>query len=334
MSHERTPREGQQQSIHSKLTLKEQELALGMLTYGESFQSHALSEGGYRTLVQEFYHNPFTMLVSSREYLRGITDERQVDRTIKYIDAYFNLIVKLDRDAFPPDERVRSGIPDYIPDGLVDMGSRPDKEPSKRYGREKVRVDKAEIFERAKPFLHTIFTQQASPDVSQELWEQQIANQVASFVPLKMPYNHTGDEHWGRRSEKSIGLHEFMDKPLSICIHQALMTQVLLQGFGITSRLMKSDMDGGEYVGAHVNNAVKIGEQWSILDSTYPEEQTDGTSRVFSKHIPELTLDLNVNNYRWDFQLPDGKIRRYTSRSNMYWYIEDNAKKKAAAISV
>ena len=49
--------------------------------------------------------------------------------------------------AFPPNPgQVKKGVPDYIPDGLSDMGSDDEVNPAAR-SREKIRIDKQKIFE-------------------------------------------------------------------------------------------------------------------------------------------------------------------------------------------
>lgn len=165
--------------------------------------------------------------------------------------------------------------------------------------------------------------------MSREQWKKWVTINVATFVYKNMPYNSTGKKHEAQYG-RSIGLHEVVDHKLATCRHHALMTQVLQQSFGITSRLMKSNVEySNGNGGAHVNNLERIEGQWYLLDSTSPELQPDGTGKIFIKPLPDNNIDLNTKTYQWAFQEIDGKNRKYQSRANMYWYIKNDTEKNA-----
>lgn len=330
--------------VPPSLTFQEKVLGGGML-YGTKtvtdykldgngvrLNPHSLNQHEFNALTQEFRHDPFTRLAYVRENLRDIMGDEKIpleqrkDRARRYVDAYSTLTVKLDRKAFPPDETtVHNGIPEYIPDGLSDMGSDSAIDPTSRF-REKIRIDKAKVFKKAKPLFNEIFSMQFSKNVTREQWKKYVTLKVAHFVYTSMPYNKLGRMH-NAFGARSVRLDEIEEQQISECRHHALMSQVLLQAFGITSRLMKSDLEiDGRRLGAHANNIVRIEGQWYLLDSTNPERKPDGTSELYLKPIPEKTIDLNTNQYVWELKGANGENRTYTSRSNMFYRIMDNVR--------
>jgi hypothetical protein len=327
----------------TNLTLQEKVLATGMLyttnattEYGSGedgtrIHSHKFNKPEWKALTREFQENPQNKLAYARNNLLAIMkdknlpiEERQ-ERVKRYTDAYLALSLKLDHQAFPPNARVHMGIPEYIPDGLSDMGSDSTTTPSTR-SREKIRIDKAEIFERAKPLFYKIFSTEMDSAVTSEQWKKSVVAKVAQFVYESMPYNHSRSEH-PMASFRSVNLAEITDQRLSVCRHHALMVQVLLQEFGITSRLMKTDVVfDNKKPGKHVNNAVRIEKKWYLLDATNPIKNSQENQRLFIAPLPETSLDLNSQVYAWRFDETNGRTRTYTSRANMYWRIMDNVK--------
>lgn len=329
-----------------KLTVQERILGNGMLYRTNATTAYTISRDGSRVnpnainanefsaLVQTFRANPAFHLAHARENLRAIMHdkklkpEERVDRVKRYVDAYLELQVKLDRAAFPPDERVHAGVPSYIPDGLSDMGSDQTVDPRQR-SREKIRVDKAKIFEKAKPLFYEIFSAQFDNKVSSEQWKEYVAKRIGHYVYTSMPYNYQQRAH-PRQGDRSIRLDEVEEERLAVCRHHALVTQVLNQSFGITSLLMKSDVTFGAMpAGPHANNLVRIEGKWHLMDSTAPEIKRDGKGEIFLKRISEKDIDLNARPYRWRFQEEGGRAREYTSRSNMYFRVRDNIKDPA-----
>jgi hypothetical protein len=123
-----------------------------------------------------------------------------------------------------------------------------------------------------------------------------------------MPYDRVnfGNE----MGSNSVMLQYFVepeDGPKAVCRHQALYTQVLLQAFGMTSRLLKCYLGGG----AHAANLVRINYQWHILDTT---------NDIFEP-IEDEEIDLNNNDYTWCVE-SDGAIFEYISRKDMYFRIK------------
>lgn len=126
----------------------------------------------------------------------------------------------------------------------------------------------------------------------------------------------------------SVALSTTGEHKLMVCRHHALVTQTLLQAFGIESRLMKSnvtfDQKKEPALEPHANNLVRIGNKWYLLDATAPEPLPNGKSKVFMKDIPERSVNLNAQTYMWRLQETDGSTRIYRSRSNMNYRIRDN----------
>lgn len=338
---------GEPQKNTSPLTLQQKALGAGML-YGkratteftlagqQRIYTSTLAPHEYQALVQEFQHDPFTKLAYGRQNLLAIMHDPRLpleirqDRVRRYTDAYLDLVTDLDHRAFPPDDRVRQGIPAYVPDGLSDMGGESEINSLFR-SREKIRINKAQIFEQAKPLFNRIFSAEISKDVTSEQWKKWATEMVAHYVYTSMPYNYDDVALDRAFNFKSVPITDVADKRLAVCRHHALMTQVLLQTMGITSRLMKSELlANGRNLGPHANNAVRIEGQWYIIDSTNPDKSPDGKrSKMFMRALPERNLDLNGNQYGWDFTLGNGETQGYRTRSNMYYRIRDNAKDPA-----
>jgi hypothetical protein len=330
---------------NKELSLQERALAYGMLhskkgivvSYtldkdNNRIHPHTdLGAKGFNILVDEFRNNPKDYLAIARENLFSIMKDPKLNhqerlaRLSRYLDAYFKLQVKLDNQAFPPSEKVFNGIPDYIPDGLSDMGSDPDTNPESRT-REKIRVNKLKILAQSKNLFTSIFSYDflhVAPQQKNEEMKKLIAEKVGLYIYNVLPYDYNNKANM---KGYSVPITNYRERQLAVCRQQALYTQVLLQAFGLTSKLMKSHLsfNNGD-LGSHVNNLIRINYQWFILDVTNPEELNPQRSVVFVKPVKEADIDLNKNKYNWTFN--NGyEIRSYATRSNMYYRIRDNVK--------
>lgn len=328
----------------ANLTLQQRVLGRGMLSGNENStldyaiqggdRVHAVSFGGedFLQLAAKIENDPKEVFAFGRLNLFGIMNdpnlpvEERPSRTKRYVDAYLDLLVKLDQAAFSPTpgDEVMSGVPSYVMDGLSDLGSDGNTVDRLR-SREKIRVDKKELFEKSKDLFYNIFTYDIPKNRTQDQIKKWIIKNVGAHVSRNMPYDFDdkGIQEWGGRS---IGLHESIEKKLAQCRHQALASQVLLQAMGIESRLVKSDVDygDGKGFGPHVNNIVRVEGRWYLFDSTAPERDNNNEWKDCMWPIPDENIDLASNRYVWEIQVGDRK-RTYKSRNNMYWRIRDNA---------
>jgi hypothetical protein len=329
----------------SDLSLQQETLLRGMFikkrnavldysvdSQGNRVQSHdALSREEKLDLIQKFRNNPKECLGYARENIfsimedKNLSQERKEARVKRYTDAYLDLIVRLDRKAFPAREEIIRGVPEYIPDGLSDMGSDPETDPADRKGREKIRIDKQKIFEQSRDLFYKIF----STDIGRmdnEAAKRWIVQYVSYFVANKMPYDKKQNPF--PSADRSIRLNESLEQQLAVCRHHALYAQVLLQTFGITSRLLKCDLDfGGRSGGAHAANLVRMNNKWNLLDITNPDIGKKGEGETFLRPISEKNIDPNSRDYEWKLRRNDGEEWRYRSRNNMYYRIMDNRRK-------
>lgn len=332
-----------------KLSLQQNALAFGMLfdrgdaatnfreENGIRFhQNQQLQEKDLALLFEKFRSDPKKCLAYARENLLAISVDKKLgqkereDRIRRYLDAYFDLVIKLDSAAFPPSVEIRSGIPEYIPNGLVDMGSDPTFDAPRR-SREKIVVDKKNIYIQSRELFYDIFSRDLSRLNNNQLKNYFILR-VAAHVHEKMPYNY-GD---GINGEHSVPLDRIYDKKLAKCRHHALYAQVLMQTLGLTSRLMKCDVRFGSNsgFGPHGANLVRNNYDWYLLDVTNPDRKKDPgdpkgirmAHEVFLKKLDEKHIDLNSKKYAWDFRRNDGSTYSYRTRSNMYYYIKDTLK--------
>lgn len=334
----------------TRLSLQEGVLARGMLQrVNNTTVDYRMDSNGVKAikplddryidqLVEEYKKVPKDCLALARNNLIAISKDKRLDKVEKkervdrYLDAYFELQIKLDHKAFPylkDLNKVLKGIPEYIPDGMTDMGSDYDLNPIVR-GREKIRINKKEIFKQSKELFEKIFNSDLanydSHDTeSVEKFKKYVVSEVADFVYNKMPYNKEFKDIPFQRI-RSIRLDEVFNNNLSVCRHHALYTQVLLQSFGITSRLLKCDVDFGRARGGgHAANLVRINNKWYLLDSTIPDPGTNQKKYgIFIKKIDDKRIDLNYKNYEWSLKEKNGENRIYKSRNEMYYRINKN----------
>lgn len=280
-------------------------------------------------LEKKFADNPGKTLIPALESLSVIvndnnlsTEERR-SRINRYAGAYFGLIVKLDRSIYESclDEVMR-GIPNYVPDGLSDMGSDPSLFDTGRR-RERIRVDKEEVFERMKDFFVGLFLsgEMKRPDDSGT--KERLSKLTASYVYKNMPYGNDDEDLLG----KTIPLSHKLEMRSGVCRHQAMAAQVMMQALGLDVRLMKNNVSfNGSTPEPHVSNLVIIGRDNYILDVTNPERTRKGDLAVFMRKVTSGRIDLNQEKYRWKLKDRGGIVRVYETRNNMYYRIRDNRK--------
>lgn len=314
------------------LTLQQGVLALGMARErGDATVSYQMDSGGVKhldvladmdtgTLVEKFRSDPQRLLAYARQNMMAIMRDRNLpqnekkDRAERYIDALIDLQLELDHRAFPSDDRIVRGIPDYIPDQLTDMGKDPDPNPNNRE-REKIRVDKAELFSRARELIDKIYTTDFGENPDMGKVKEWIIGQVAYYIYTELKYSGDPGSLFGNVS-RSVNIVETQDRKEAVCRHQALYAQILLQFFGIMVKLLKCQSCfgvGGE-LGSHSCNLVRVNGQWHILDVTNPD-----SGHIYMPEIPEREIDLNGHEYIWRVPRQD-KFQRFTYRShnNMY----------------
>jgi len=241
---------------------------------------------------------------------KQLSPEEKRERLERYIDNYFTLICKIDAEAYKHNTtNIYNYVPTYLPDGLSDMGSDHNTSDSQRTGREKISIEKRKILEQARDLFIKIFEEGISK-------KKDIVIEVANWVHKNLPYDHKNRaDQLGRGS---IRIHKLHDAPeaIAVCRHHAIYTQVLNQTLGITSRLLKCNLDGQ----AHSCNLVRIDNVWYLLDVTNHIKIT-GKEYICLVPIEEKEIDLNTNEYHWE--VASGKrTRTYDSRNNMYFRIK------------
>ena len=319
------------------------------------------SEETFRKIAEKFREDPKAFLANCRWMLFHIMRDPKMlaaekkDRLSRYLDAYFDLTVKLDRAAFPPSDKVKHSVPSYLPDGLSDLGSDFQLEAGRRT-REKPRVVKSQDLKAAKYLFMQIFSDErlgsldygsteikkyivkgvarimqifsnkrlASLDYGSTEIKEYIVQCVARHVQSQMPCDFKSyGGAYGGVSKPLDAFRDNGDDPKAVCRHHALYTQVLNQAFGITSRLLKCNLNGCP----HGANLVRIQNQWYLLDSTNPIYKK-GKPAVCLVPIPEKEIDLNRYIYTWTIKYRDQnnveQCRVYTSRNDMYFRIRDN----------
>lgn len=285
---------------------------------GQKYLSKTLKTAEEETkLLNNFHKDPKEVLAYCRTNLQKIakdtnlSDTERKDRIERYIREYLDFIIKLDAEAFVHDQKkIYNWIPDYLPDGFVDMWSDEILDTNKRTGREKLIIDKKKIFQEEKDLLYKILS---SPNIT----KKEIINNIFYIVGnKKYNYEVANNILWW----KSIGMHDIIKKNLFVCRHKALLFQILAQTCGLTSRLLKCNVVYPNNGWSHVANLIRINNKRYLLDTTAWILNVDGQKKYYIVPIPENDIDLNKNIYEWEIK-DDKGIHKYTSRNNAYYQI-------------
>jgi hypothetical protein len=280
--------------------------------------------------VEEFARDPFSFLFKESQALFDVFKDPELADADKAqrLDTYFEMIEALDREAFLVTKAVQSGVPDgYVPHGFTDMGEVQSTVPANRYGRAMNQVDTASTLRRHRTVLEFLFTNMHPENFTgpegKLRYALTIMSNIARQISMNMPHGEPTQAERG-------GLLPVSTVDASRCQQHALTTQVLLQAFGLRSRLSKNtvatqeemDMYGEDFYGwDHVSNVVTVegpeGERVYMLDTTNPYPGDDGTWK------PGI--------FRLENQRPDGSWmvaagssgrRKYRERDRMYWMIQ------------
>ncbi len=285
----------------------------------------SLSDNEWPALVNKFKSNPKEAIATARLNVFSIQQDTRLseaDRTARierYVRAFLDLQVKLDIAAFPNIDKPQSGVPEYIPHGLIDMGSDLTQDPARR-SREMLHVDKRRMFaQTAKNILK--YFQTPNTDSSSDAAKLSVVKNVAALVYTAMPYDKAEAATY-HTSKRVVGVHEAFNERLAQCRHHALYTQVMLQALGITSRLFKCDVDFGRgRFESHGANLVRINNKWYILDATNPDVK-DGIGEIFMIPMNESDVDpTSLKGKEWVAKKKDGSTVKYRSRNDMYYTI-------------
>ncbi len=250
-------------------------------------QISKLTAGDLGRLASSFSVEPKDRLAYARESLFAINRDARLSpperrsRIGRYLDAYSDLTLRLDHMAFPltPSGTVRSGVPDYIPDGFVDMGRERTLNVLNR-DREQIVVDKREILTKYRPLLLEIF----QTDYSRMTLEQKkthMAMKIGARIWTNMTDEQKLAQAGGSSPDIDLGGGTVRLSRLSegVCRHQSLVFQVLAQAVGIKSILVKGKLNGEH----HAANMIRIEDKWYICDvanPTYTHVRPDGTKNI------------------------------------------------------
>lgn len=294
------------------------------------------SPENYRDLVKDFTENPFRFQRRARDALFLISNdetlsERERDEKLsEYFDANVQLTLRLDRSAYPPDPQgvVHEGIPEYLPDGFINLGKQKDLDMQKRT-REGILVDKYEFLHKFKDQILNVFK---DPDVLQSDYikrQKKIISYLAATVHTNMPY---GRDEQGKPlnnyGKGPVGLSTIED---AVCRHHAMAFQILAQFFGIESRIFSNKVkffnSNGSWSepGHHLANIVKLEEDYWIIDPTNPDKVRRRDNSGYDMQVGRIKIDKPpINREVYMGKLPiSNREREYTANNVYYWRIKD-----------
>ena len=168
----------------------------------------AANENPYATLTEKYAQEPKEALAIARESLLSIGSDPTLSREEKdrrldaQLDTVFDLTIKLDHAAFPPTKpgEVEKGVPDYIPDGFVDMGDRRSTKPQERsYSgkpREQILVDKRDMLTKYQPFLKDLLGHDFSK-LDPQARKRRLAIETAKEIYISMQYDMNAANNMG-----------------------------------------------------------------------------------------------------------------------------------------
>ncbi len=281
----------------------------------------------------QFHENPVEALAHDRLNLFSISSsaslspsERQ-QKLSEAIDTYFDKIVALDSLIGETGNTVQHGIPEYIPDGFMELGTVDSLNPSERYNREINFVDKRAVLARYKDLFTKVYAMNPA-GISQERIDMTIAHMVAKEIHFKLPYARDDSYKPAVRG----GILKLSEAKAGVCQQQALTSQVLLQAFGIEARLSKNAVAGADeiakkgteaaYGGDHVSNFVKIGEKWYVFDATNHNTDLSNGSGKFAAGIFEIPEAPDPTRKQIFVLATNRGPRKYTTRQEVYWAVK------------
>lgn len=285
------------------------------------------NEDPYAALAEKYAREPKEALAVARESLLSIGSDPMLSREEKdrrldaQLDTVFDLTIKLDHAAFPPTKpgEVREGVPDYIPDGFVDMGKHRSTNPHERFDFGKplgqILVDKRDTLAKYKPFLKDLLSRDFSR-LDPQARKRRLAIETAKEIYVSMQHSVDAAESLGTDVVNLSSISE------GVCRHQGLTFQVLCQTLGLKSRVLKSYRDGER----HSTNMLRLAGQWYIFDVTNPDYKLNDAGQrewrpgVYSVDEPPKPGETKVYRVNGKFS---GDPHTYTAHDNMYWRILD-----------
>lgn len=283
--------------------------------------------------LSQFRENPVEALAHDRLNLFSIGSDESLpsaereQKLSEAIDVYFEKIVALDGLIHETGDSAMNGVPEYIPDGFMELGTIASLKPSERYNREINLIDKRAMLARYKNLFMKVYAMNPT-GISQERIDLTVAHMVAREVFTTLPYAR--DDSY-KPTERG-GILKLSETKTGVCQQQALTSQVLLQAFGIEARLSKNAVAGADeiakkgpeaaYGGDHVSNFIKIGEKWYVFDATNHNTDLSNGSAKFAAGIFEIPEAPDPTR-KQEFVLHTNRgLRKYTTRQEMYWAVK------------
>jgi hypothetical protein len=283
--------------------------------------------------LSQFHDNPVEALAHDRLNLFSIsTDEslppaERKQKLNEAVDEYFDKIIALDSLIPETGDTAQKGVPEYIPNGFMELGTLDSLNPSERYNREINFVDKRAMLGRYKELFMRVYSMNPT-GTPQERVDMTIAHMVAKEIFTKLPYARDDSYKPAERG----GVLKLSETKTGLCQQQALTSQVLLQAFGIEARLSKNAVAGADeiakkgpeaaYGGDHVSNFIKIGEKWYVFDATNHNTDLSNGPGKFAAGIFEIPEAPDPTR-KQEFVLHTNRgLRKYTTRQEMYWAVK------------
>jgi hypothetical protein len=221
--------------------------------------AYELDEGELKRYLASWGVAPIECIRAMNRAIRLIQEPLRRER---YVRAAVELEILMDQQIWSNgDGRVYRGIPSYLMNGYTDMGTMPSS--TVRAGREKIKVDKKEIFER--------LVQCKREAIALEAAGMETLARFYEVVRGDIEFDEQGVESMSREyGNESIVLSEYLDKGMGVCRHLSIFYQLYLQEAGIDSQVVKGNLRFYVFSGRHAWNIIQIEDQVALVDVTHP----------------------------------------------------------------
>lgn len=206
---------------------------------------------------------------------RAIASVREPSRSVRYLQAAFDLEIHMDRSGPSASSRDLVGIPAYLKDGYTDLGS--------SHRRQKILVDKERLSRVLVSCKRRAIEELSESRVPVEVLETHL-RELGSTLRESVGFRE--GEGGVRGSEETVLLSDCVDRREVASRHLSILMQLRLQECGISSRLTKGVLRLFGLKGRHSWNVVQHGESVALVDVTFAVD--DGPLVLVGTEVGEV----------------------------------------------
>jgi len=228
----------------------------------------------------------------------------EASRVSRYLGAAVDLEILMDRAVTgDADAKLSHGIPSYLADGYIDMGSRSSF--TQRQGREKIRVDKDRLRARLVDAKRQAVESVASRNRNRVSLEKLLARYY-DVVRREIAYDERGVRTlYEELGDRTIDLSNYMREGVGVCRHLSILYQLCLQEAGIYSSVVKGDMRLFGFKERHAWNVAPFQGEIALIDITLPNGA--GPFILVGESLQDINLKAAATYHRAYVPTPDSR---------------------------